>query len=151
MKQYLLSGCLTAIAIVGLVGCSSMSSVGSAASLYSKLGGSSSVSSLASSFVGSSLKDPRLAGLTAGKSVDASAASGKVSDQLCSMLGGGCKAPLTDSQVTSAASKVSPEQSSAISDNFTSELNKLVSDPSVRQLVTSTVGSKLPGILGAVL
>ena len=151
MKQYLAVSSLTAIVILGLGGCSSMSSVSSAASLYSKLGGSSSVSSLASNFVGSSLKDPRLAELTAGKSTDASAATSKVSEQLCSMLGGGCKAPLTDSQVNSAASKVSPAQASAISDNFASSLNKVVSDPSVRQLVTSSVGSKLPGILGGVL
>ena len=142
----------TAAALVAVLsGCSSTGSLGEAMSLYQKLGGSSTVSSLANDLVGSSLKDPRLAGLTSGKSVDAAGASSKVSDQLCSMLGGGCQAPLTSSQISSAASKVSTDQAKAISDNFGSSLGRLVSDPAVRDLVTKAVGSKLPGVLGGLL
>lgn len=128
-----------------------MGSAASEMSAFEKLGGSSNMSSIASGFVNSSLKDPRLAGLTAGKTVDPTAASGKVSNQLCAMLGGGCQAPLTSSQVSAAASKVTPAQSQAISQNFGSALNNVVSDSSVRDLVTKTVGSQLPGVLGGVL
>jgi hypothetical protein len=128
-----------------------MGSATSAVSTFQKLGGSSNLTNIASGFVNSSLKDPRLSGLTAGKSVDAAAASGKVSNQLCSMLGGGCQAPMTDAQITSAASKITPDQSKAISENFGSALNSVVSDPTVRQLVTNTVGNKLPGIVGGLL
>jgi len=128
-----------------------MGSAASAVSAYERLGGSSNLSSIASGFVNSSLKDPRLSGLTAGRTVDPTAATGKVSNQLCAMLGGGCQAPLTDSQLSAAASKVTPAQSKAISENFGSALNSTVSDSSVRDLVTKSVGSKLPGILGGVL
>jgi len=150
MRISMTAGALALLAIV-LGGCSSMGSAASAASAFEKLGGTQSVTNLASSLVGSSLKDPRLAGLTAGKNIDAASASGKVSNQLCSMLGGGCTAPLTDSQISAAASKITPDQSKAISDNFTSALKSVASDPAVQQLVTKSVGSKLPGVLGAIL
>jgi hypothetical protein len=151
MKQHLIVGCGIAVMMAALCGCSSMGSTVSAVSAFEKLGGSSNLTSIASGFVNSSLKDPRLSGLTAGKTIDATAATGKVSNQLCAMLGGGCQAPLTDSQLSAAASKVSPDQSKAISENFGSALNSVVSDPTVRELVTKTVGSKLPGVLGGLL
>jgi len=134
-----------------LSGCSSMGSAASAVSAYEKLGGSSNMSSIASGFVNSSLKDPQLSSLTAGKSVDPTSTTEKVSNQLCSLLGGGCKAPLSSSQLTEAASKVSPDQSKAISQHFASALNSVVSDPHVRELATKTVGSKLPGVLTGLL
>lgn len=151
MKNDVVASGFCALIAVAVVGCSSMGSAASATSVFDKIGGSKNVTSIASDLVSSSLKDPRLAGLTAGKTVDASAASAKVSDQLCAALGGGCTAPMSDSQLASAASKVTPEQSKAISDNFSSSLGRVVSDPSVRSLVSKTVGSKLPGILGGVL
>jgi hypothetical protein len=151
MKHYATAACLFVVVSVALFGCSSMGSAGSAMNVYEKLGGSKNLSSVASGFVNSSLKDPRLSALTGGKNIDASAVSGKVSNQLCSMLGGGCTAPMTDSQLTSAASKVNPDQSKAISDNFTSALNSVVSDPQVRELVTKTVGSKVPSVLAGLL
>jgi hypothetical protein len=128
-----------------------MGSVASAGSVYEKIGGSKNVSSIASDLVNSSLKDPRLSGLTAGRTIDSSAASTKISGQLCAMLGGGCKAPMTDSQMASASAKISTDQSQAISDNFTSSLNKVVSDPATRSLVSKTMGSKLSGLLGGAL
>ena len=138
-------------AVMGLTACSSMGSLGSAASLFEKLGGSQSVTTMASDLVSSTVKDPRLAGLTGGKPVDTAASSTQVSNQLCSMLGGGCKAPLSDQQIASAGSKVTPDQSKAVSDNLTSTLEKVASDPQVRELVTKAVGSKLPGVLSALL
>jgi hypothetical protein len=150
MKHHLIIGGVMAF-VAFVTACTNMGSAASAVSAFEKLGGSSTVSSIAGGFVNSALKDPRLSGLIAGKSVDSTAASGKLSNQLCSMLGGGCQAPLTDSQITAGASKVSSNQSKAITDNFTSVLKSVVSDPSVRQLVTNAVGSKLPGIVGALL
>jgi hypothetical protein len=135
--------CATSVAA-----CSSMGSMGSAVSAFDQLGGMSSVNKLAGGLVNSSLKDPRLSGLTAGRTVDAAASTTKVSDQLCAMLGGGCKAPLTDDQLATAASKLSPDQKAALSDNFTSTLNSLASNPAVRDAVTKSLGSKLGGLGG---
>jgi hypothetical protein len=151
MKQYALLGGVAALLVTGIAGCSGMGSATKALSAYEQLGGSQNLSSISSGFVNSSLKDPRLSALTAGKSIDPTAASGKVSNQLCSMLGGGCQAPMTDSQLSTAASKLTPSQSQAISENFGSALHSVISDPKVQQLVTSTLGSKLPGVLGGVL
>jgi hypothetical protein len=120
----------------------------SAASAFDQLGGMSSVNKLASGMVNSSLKDPRLSGLTAGRSIDAAASSAKVSDQLCAILGGGCKAPLSNDQLSAAANKLSPDQAKALSDNFTSTLNSLSSNPAVRDTVTKAIGSKLGGLAG---
>jgi truncated hemoglobin YjbI len=122
--------------------------MGTAMSVFEQLGGMNTVNQLANGFVNSSLKDPRLTALTAGRAVDVGAASTKVSDQLCSILGGGCKAPFTDAQLSSAASKLSPDQSKAISDNFTSTLNSLASNPAVRDAVTKAVAGKLGGLGG---
>jgi len=146
MKRHLIAACAAAMIGTGFVGCSSLGSMGSA-SAFKQLGGMENVSHLASGFVNSSLKDPRLSSLTAGKSVDPAATSGKVSNQLCAMLGGGCKAPLSESQVASAASKVSPEQSNAISEHFASSLKGVVSNSEARDVVMKSVGDKLPGVL----
>ena len=126
----------------------SLASLGSA---YQMLGGSQTVSSLAGGLVSSALADPRLASLVKGRNVDPTATSGKLSDQLCAMLGGSCKAPLTNSQVASAASKLTPAQSKAITDNFESALSKVASDPLVREAVTKAVGNKVPGVLAGLL
>jgi len=103
----------------------SMGSIGSlmsmnSMSIFKQLGGMRKVSSLASAFVNSLLKDPLIADFTAGKNVSPAATSGEKSQQLCAMLGGGCQALLTRSQVASAASKVSPGQATAISQYFSS-------------------------------
>jgi truncated hemoglobin YjbI len=146
MERHLIAACAAALIGAGIAGCSSMGSVG-AASAFKQLGGMQNVSSIANGFVGSALKDPKLAGLTTGKSVDPTATTDKVSSQLCAMLGGGCKAPLSESQVASAASKVTPEQSSAISEHFNSALSSVESNSKIRDIVTASVGDKLPGVL----
>ena len=151
MKQHVILSCAFALMAIGISGCKNMGAASSAVSAFEQLGGTSNLTKVASSFLGSTLKDPQLSGLTAGKSIDSAATTGKLTNQLCSLLGGGCQAPLTDSQVNAAASKVSPDQSKAISSNFASALKSVVSDPAVQKLVTSAVGSKLPGIVGALL
>ena len=136
-----------AAAMVYLAACSSMGST--ATSAYQMLGGTKGVESLASNFLNSSLKDPSLSGLTSAKNFDSASATTKLSNQLCSSLGGGCKAPLTDQQISSAASNLTSDQSKAITNNFSSALSKITSDPTVTELVTKTVGSKVPGILAS--
>jgi len=107
------------------------------------------MSKLAGNMMTSSMKDPRLAGLL-GK-VNPTAASPKVADQMCAALGGGCKAPFTDQQVAAAADRLTPEQKTAVSENFGSSLNSITSDPTLRSAVTKTLGSKMGGVLGALL
>jgi truncated hemoglobin YjbI len=123
--------------------------MGSSAELFQQLGGMDSVSKLAGSMLNSSMQDPRLSGLLGG--VDKSAASSKVADQMCSALGGGCAAPYTNDQLSAAANKLSPAQKSAVSDNFTTALNSVTSNPAVREAVTKSLGSKMGGIVGALI
>ena len=125
-----------------------MGSMRSTASLYQQIGGTDSVTKLANNLVSSSMKDPRLSGVMG--NVNSSTASSKVADQLCSALGGGCTAPYSDSQVQAAADRLTPDQKSAISDNFKSSLDAVTSNSAVRDAVTKSLGSKLSGILGAV-
>ena len=139
--------CVIAAAITCLVACKNMGS--SAKSAYDMLGGTKGIEGLASNFLNSSLKDPSLSGLTSAKNFDSASATTKLSNQLCSLLGGSCKAPFTDQQITSAASNLTPAQSKAITSNFSSALSKVTSDPTVSELVTKTVGSKVPGILAS--
>src|SRR5215468_6625134 len=72
--------------------------------LFQMMGGMDTVGKLSSNLLKSSASDPRLAGVL-GK-VDAGAVSPKLADQMCSMLGGGCKAPLTDQQIAAGAGKL---------------------------------------------
>ena len=118
-------------------------------SLFQMLGGMDTVSKLASALLQSSAKDPRLAGLM-GK-MDVGAASPKLADQMCSMLGGGCKAPLTDAQMSAGASKLDASQTKALLDNFNSALGNVTTNSLVRDGVTKAVGPELGGIVGALL
>lgn len=138
-----------AVLAVGLNGCSGMGSMGSTASLYQQLGGMDSMSKLAGNMVSSSMKDPRLAGLL-GK-VNPTAATPKVADQMCAALGGGCKAPLTDQQVAAGADRLTPEQKTAVSENFGSSLNSVTNNAVLREAVTKSLGSKMGGVLGALM
>jgi hypothetical protein len=87
--------------------------------LFQMMGGMDTVGELSSNLLKSSASDPRLAGVL-GK-VGASAVSPKLADQMCSMLGGGCKAPLTDQQIAAGASKLDKSQTQALSENFSSQ------------------------------
>src|SRR3974390_1610822 len=94
----------------------------SAVNLFQQLGGTESMTKMASGLLSSSAKDPRLSTLLS--HVDTPAATQKVSDQMCSALGGGCvAAPYTDSQLESAAHRLTPAQTSAVADHFGSSLN----------------------------
>ena len=118
-------------------------------SLYQQIGGADTVSKLSGNLVKSSVKDPRLAGLLG--NVDPEKAGDTVASQMCSILGGGCKAPYSSKQVSAAANKLTPEQKTAVSDNFSKSLNAVTSNPALREAVTKSLGPKIGGIIGALL
>jgi hypothetical protein len=118
-------------------------------SLLQLMGGMDMVKKLSSNVLESSAKDPRLAGLL-GK-VDQDAVSPKLADQMCSMLGGGCKAPLSDQQIAAGSSKLDASQTKALGDNFSSSLDKVTSNPLVKEGVSKAIAPKLGGIVGALI
>src|SRR4051812_2483991 len=132
---------------LGLAASNGMAQLGG--SLLQQLGGSDMVGKLSSSFLQSAVKDPRLSGLL-GK-VNPSAVSPKLSDQMCSMLGGDCKAPLTDEQIAAGEKKLDANQKKALSDNFSSALGSAASNPLVKEGVNAVIGPKLGGIVGALI
>ena len=134
-----------ALLAIGVNGCSTTSAV----SMMQQLGGAETMTKLAGSFLQSAVSNPQLSSLLGG--VDLSAVTPKVSDQLCSMLGGGCAAPLTADQVKAGAAKVTPAQSSALSSAFSTALDTVKASPALQQQVTKLVGPQLGGIVGALL
>jgi len=118
-------------------------------SVFEMMGGMDPVSKLAGDLLKSSASDPRLAGLL-GK-LNASAATPKLADQMCAMLGGGCKAPLTDQQITAGAKKFDGSQTKALGDHLNSASSAVSSNPLVREAVSKAVGPKLGGIVGALI
>jgi hypothetical protein len=119
------------------------------AGLFQMMGGMDTVSKLASGLLQSSASDPRLAGVM--DKANVGAASPKLADQMCSMLGGGCKAPLTDEQIAAGASKLDAPQTKALGDNFSSQLGKVTSNPLVKEGVSKAIAPKLGGIVGALI
>ena len=118
-------------------------------SLFQMMGGMDTVGKLSSTLLKSAASDPRLAGVL-GK-VDASAVAPKLADQMCSMLGGGCKAPLTDQQIAAGAGKLNETQTKALGDNFSSALKTVTDNPLVREGVSKAIAPKLGGIVGALI
>src|SRR5215831_5358660 len=118
-------------------------------SLFQMMGGMDTVGKLSGTLLKSAASDPRLAGVL-GK-VDASAVAPKLADQMCSMLGGGCKAPLTDQQVAAGASKLNESQTKALGDNFSSSLKSVTDNPLVREGISKAIAPKLGGIVGALI
>jgi hypothetical protein len=117
--------------------------------LFQMMGGMDTVKKLAGDFLQSSAKDPRLSGLL-GKA-DTSAIAPKLSDQMCSMLGGGCKAPLNDQQIAAGSSKLDANQTKALGENFSSSLGSVTSNPLVKEEMTKLIAPKLGGIVGGLL
>lgn len=118
-------------------------------SLFQQLGGSDMVGKLSSSFLQKAVKDPRLAGLL-GK-VKLGDVSPKLSEQLCAMLGGGCKAPLTNQQIAAGEKHLDPSQKKAVNDNFSSVLGSVGQNPLAKEGVSRVIGPKMGGIVGALV
>jgi hypothetical protein len=123
--------------------------IGNIGSLFQMMGGMDTVTKLASGLLQSAAKDPRLAGVM-GK-MNVGAVSPQLADQMCAILGGGCKASLTDKQVAAGASKLDASQTKALRDNFSSVLGNVVSNPLVKEGVSKAIGPKLGGIVGALI
>lgn len=146
-RQFLLKWLALAVLGVGpTVGQGMAQTLGN---LFQMVGGMDTVKKLGGNFLQSAAKDPRLSGLL-GKA-DTSAIAPKLSDQLCSMLGGGCKAPLTDEQIAAGSSKLDADQTKAVGDNFSSSLNSVTSNPLLKEGVSKAIAPKLGGIVGALL
>jgi hypothetical protein len=135
--------------VVLSLGLTAGNSMAQLSGLFQQLGGMDGIGKLSSSFLQSAVKDPRLSGLL-GK-VNPSALNPKLTEQMCSMLGGGCKAPLTDKQIADGEKKLDANQKDALTDNFSSSLGSAAGNPLVNQSVKSIVGPKLGGIVGALL
>jgi hypothetical protein len=83
--------------------------------------------------------------------VNAGAVSPKLANQMCSILGGGCKAPLTDQQIAAGASKLDASQTKALGDNFSSVLGNVITNPLVKEGVSKAIGPKLGGMIGGLI
>jgi hypothetical protein len=146
-RQFMVRG--LALAVFG-VGLSSGQGVAQTfGNLFQMMGGMDTVKKLSGDFLQSAAKDPRLSGLL-GKA-DTSAMAPKLSDQMCSMLGGDCKAPLTDQQIAAGSSKHDPNQTNALGDSFSSSVGSVTSNPLVKEGVSKAIAPKLGGIVGALL
>ncbi len=135
------------VALLALIanGCSSTSAL----NMMDALGGTEGVTKLAGSVLQGAAANPQLGSLLSGKNL--SSLTPMVSNQLCSMLGGGCQAPLTNEQITAGAAKLSTEQKSAASSVFTQALDAVKTSPAAQQAITKAVGPNIGGIIAAVL
>ena len=118
-------------------------------SLFQMMGGMDTVKKLSSNVVQSAAKDPRLAGAL--DKADTNAMSPKLADQMCSMLGGSCKAPLTDRQIAAGSRKLDTSQTKALRDNFSSSLRAVTGNPLAKEGVSKAIAPKLGGIVGALI
>jgi hypothetical protein len=132
--------------VVGLGGCSSM---GSATSLFDQLGGMNSVRSLSDAFVNNVASDGRTKSLLSGANMDS--LKTKMGDQFCALMGGSCKAPLTESQITDAGKKVNASTASALGDSLSKALDSVKAVPGVKEGVTKLMGPQLGGIVAGLL
>jgi hypothetical protein len=121
----------------------------SSTNLINQLGGMDKIQSLASSFLQNVSGDSRVSNMVAGQNT--STLTTKLTDQICSMIGGDCKPSVTNDQVDAASKKLSPEASSALSDNFSKALDSVTSSSTVKEAINTTVGPKIGGILAALL
>jgi hypothetical protein len=128
-----------------LYGCISMNPT----NLVNELGGMDKIQSLSSSFLQNVSGDSRVSNMLGGQ--DTSSLTGKLSNQICSMMGGDCKPALSNDQIDAASKKLSPETSSALGDNFSKALDSVTSSSTVKETINKTVGSKIGGILGGLL
>ena len=146
-RQFMLKCLVLAILGVGLIPSRGMAQT--FGNLFQMVGGMDTVKKLSADFLQSAAKDPRLSGLL-GKA-DTSAMAPKLSDQMCSMLGGDCKAPLSNQQIAAGSSKLDADQTKALGDNFSSSLSSVTSNPLLKEGVSKAIAPKLGGIVGALL
>jgi hemoglobin len=132
---------------VAFGGCASTGS--SATSLFNQLGGMDQIRSLSSAFVDNAARDGRTSNLLSNANLGS--LKTKVSDQLCAMSGGSCKAPLTGAQITEAGKKVDAGTSSALTDSLRKALDAVRANPAVKESTTKLLGPQLGGIVAGLL
>jgi hypothetical protein len=153
---------LLALALALNLACSGTggSSIGSvvadvaAQNLWGQIGGADATSSLARNYLTSLAEDGRVSGLvgdTLSDSGSRDAIQLKLSDQLCSMLGGGCAPSLTEEQIAKGAERLTPEQTQAVDDNLGRSLSETGLSSTLQDAVSKAIAPKLPGIVGALL
>ena len=132
------------------LGCSGSSGLADVAaqSLMGQMGGMDSMSNLAGSILESSLGDIRLSSL-ADSNVEQM--TPELSNQLCSMLGGGCAAPLSEEEIAQGAEKLTPAQADAVKQNLGTSLGGMNLSSTLQGAVSKALAPKLPGIIGALL
>lgn len=143
--------CTTAL-LLGLTACAgnTLGSLGTtSASLFQQLGGMNTVLQLTDVFLQSSGKNPQLSGLLAGSNNNQ--LSNQVANQLCASLGGGCQAPLTQSQIRAGAQKLTGGQQQAISDQLDKSLQQTITSSLAREAASQLLGPQIGGIVGALL
>jgi hypothetical protein len=144
--------CIASLVLWLTLGCSSSGGglTGMATQgLMDQLGGMGSMSKLAETFLQTSAADSRLSGLMGQGDVEEM--QPKLSNQLCSMLGGGCAAPVSEDQIAKGAQKLTPMQAEAVKENFGSSLGGMNFSSSLQNAVKQAVSPKLPGVIGALL
>jgi hypothetical protein len=147
MTVRMIAGCFVALTlVVGVGGCASM---GGTSGLLDQLGGSSTLKALTDSFVNNAASDPRSGKLLSGANLGS--LKTKVSDQFCSMLGGGCKAPLNTAQITEAGRNVDAPTSAGLKDSLMKALDSVTASAPVKDGVTSLLGPQLGGIVAGLL
>ena len=138
------------VTVLLLASCSGMGNkVQMATSLYDQLGGAQVVNTVAGNFLQNAAGTGQLSSLLS--QVDLGAAIPQVSNQLCAMLGGGCKAPFTAEQIAAAGSKLTPQQSTALRNSFSSALDQSGVNAALKAPIDKALGSQLGGIVGSLL
>ena len=129
----------------GMSGCGTTKTTG----LVDQLGGSGQIKALSDAFVNNAASDPRTSKLLSGANLGS--LKTKVSDQFCALIGGGCKAPLTNAQITEAAKKVDAPTSNGLTDSFSKALDTIKATPRVKDGVTRLLAPQLGGIVAGLL
>ena len=148
MKHFVPSRWL-ALVIIGVGLGAGQSFAQSLGNMFQTMGGMDTAKRLSSSVLESAAKDPRLAGAL-GK-MDTSTAVPKLAEQMCSMLGGGCKAPLTNAEIKTGSSKLDASQTKALGEHFGSSLDTVTNNSLVKKGVSKAIAPKLGGIVGALI
>jgi hemoglobin len=118
-------------------------------SLYSAVGGDKAVAQISNDMLVTAASDSRLKPLLG--NTDVKALAPKVTEQICAILGGDCKAPLSSQQIADGAKKLDASQTSALTEAFNGALSKSGSNSTTQGLVSKAVGPQLGGIIGGLL
>jgi hemoglobin len=118
-------------------------------SLYSMVGGDKAVAQISNDMLVTAASDSRLKPLLG--NTDVKTLAPQVTEQVCAILGGDCKPPLSSQQVADGAKKLDATQTSALTEAFNGALSKSGANSATQGLVSKAVGPKIGGIIGGLL